>query len=110
MDIFITLIMLAVLTETIWGRFKEIIPDTCPDKIRKVVNLIGTSILGVLIALLTGVDIFELLGYAEKLPILGGILTGLLVGGGSNYVHDLTRKLRNENTAIDGIVIDSPEE
>jgi hypothetical protein len=96
MESILMILMLAILSEAIWGRIKEVIPENCSDKVRRVVNLLGTSILGILVALMTGADIFELLGFAGHLQYIGVVLTGLIVGGGSNYIHDLISKLRTE--------------
>jgi hypothetical protein len=49
---------------------------------------VSAALVGVLVALLAGLDIFApILG--DKTPLLNQLLTGLAIGRGANYAHDL---------------------
>ena len=78
------IIMVALITEALWETLKMI-------KSPGGVNLdrIGVMLLGVLVALVTGIDLFELAGITLKVPFLGSALTGLLISRGSNFIHDV---------------------
>jgi hypothetical protein len=48
------------------------------------------AVVGVTLALLYGLDaMHQSLGLSPRLPHVGEVLTGLVLGRGSNYVHDL---------------------
>ncbi|MFO7585996.1 MAG: hypothetical protein R6W69_14810 [Anaerolineales bacterium] len=47
---------------------------------------IGT---GIVVCLVTGVDLFTSLGFEINTPILGQALTGIIASRGSNLVHDI---------------------
>lgn len=96
-------IMLAFVTEALWETIKLV-------KDRKGINLdrIGVMLLGILVAVAGGIDIFKAVGVDMKnIPFLGNVLTGLLISRGSNFLHDLmgsmgqvyqTRKINSSST------------
>ena len=47
------------------------------------------ALVGIALALLYQVDLLALFGLAAIHPIVGYIITGILIGRGSNYLHDL---------------------
>ncbi len=51
-------------------------------------------ILGIIVCLGTGVDIFALVGIPMKIPYLGMVLTGVLASRGSNVMHDIIKYLQ----------------
>ena len=46
-----------------------------------------------LLSLLCGVDVIEAVGIAQRIPYIGCIITGVLMSRGSNYLHELVKKL-----------------
>jgi len=56
---------------------------------------------GILICLFIDVDIFRQLGFAEKIPYLGSVLTGVIVSRGSNFVHDIFKYVNGKAQADD---------
>lgn len=50
---------------------------------------------GLVVAVSTGLDLFALVGFQIQVPFLGSILTGILFGRGSNYVHDVLIRLQS---------------
>lgn len=52
-------------------------------------QIIVALVLGILVAVGYGLDIFALFGMVSVIPYLGTVLTGILISRGSNYVYDL---------------------
>lgn len=50
--------------------------------------------LGVVVSLNYDLDFFTVLGLEGKVPIIGAVMTGLIVGRGSNFVSDLVGLIR----------------
>jgi hypothetical protein len=97
----VIIVVVSVLAEAVWENLKQLFPETGFIKsIWEYINKIGSLITGVLLALVTGVNIFPLLGVNVKVEVLGVILTGILLGRGSNYVHDLLSKLKPKNQQV----------
>ena len=51
--------------------------------------------LGILLCILANVDFFALVGVELSIPIVGVVLSGLLVSRGSNFVHDFVQLVYN---------------
>jgi len=67
--------------------------DTEENKPQRTVILNGLSaILGVLIAVNFSIGLFVLLGGSERFAGVDQVLTGVLVGRGSNYIHGFVEK------------------
>lgn len=56
-------------------------------------QVVGAIALGILISFNLTLDFFEVLGIPEAYPVIGTILTGILISRGSNYVYDLYKRL-----------------
>lgn len=57
---------------------------------------LGTSLVGGLIVSINyDVDLFKLAGMEGKVPVIGAILTGLIVSRGSNVVSDVVDRLNS---------------
>lgn len=54
---------------------------------------IGSIVVGVLVCVGYNIDLFALVGLQTDIPYLGAVLSGLLLGRGSNFVADLFKKL-----------------
>ena len=88
---FAQLIIIAILVEAIWENLKMVF-----DKSKLNVNMIGSLILAMLVCVLAQIDIFAIVGITLKLPIIGYLLTGIVVSRGANFVNDLFKKLKGE--------------
>ena len=60
------------------------------------IDRVGALIVGIVMALITKLDILDFLGIKCVIPIIGYILTGVLISRGANFMHDLTRKISLE--------------
>jgi|SRR5690554_232666 len=86
------LIAIAVVAESIWETIKMIGKDGQFNWDR-----IGAMIIGLLIAIGTGADLFQLLAIPFRIPYIGTVLTGLLISRGANFMHDLYKALKIGN-------------
>ncbi|HEX2174156.1 MAG TPA: hypothetical protein VHL09_17115 [Dehalococcoidia bacterium] len=77
-------LVLVLLTESLIEYFTEGV--VLPAWAKKV----AAAVVGVALALLYDVDLItQLVGTAPILPYVGPVLTGLILGRGANYVHDV---------------------
>ncbi len=57
------------------------------------------SVVGVILCLAYNIDALADLGLGPRLPYVGQILTGLILGRGANYVHDFYTRFTQKRTA-----------
>ena len=80
--------ILAFLCEAVWENLRMIWENG-----KFNVNRLGALILGIILALATQIDLFEVL-QIKIVPILGSIFTGILISRGANFIHDLFAKIQ----------------
>lgn len=105
MEQLITIIILAILVETIIEYFKKGIPAF---KNSEEAILIASAFLGILLCFTVGADVLDHFGLAERLPYVGTVLTGIVVGGGSNMVFDFIKRIRGAKEELK--VLSIPED
>lgn len=84
----VTIITIALLVEAIWETLKMVWQDGKAN-----VNTIGALLVGVLISILAKLDIFAIQGISLSVPVVGYVLTGILLSRGANFIHDLFNKI-----------------
>lgn len=84
----VTIITIALLVEAIWETLKLVWQE---GKIN--INTIGALIVGIGVSILAKIDIFAMQGISLSIPLIGWILTGVLMSRGANFIHDLFNKL-----------------
>lgn len=84
----VTIITIALLVEAIWETLKMVWKDGKAN-----VNTIGALIVGVGVSILAKIDIFAMQGISLSIPLVGWVLTGILMSRGANFIHDLFNKL-----------------
>ena len=84
----IQLIILSLLAEAIWENLKMIWENG-----KFSINRLGALIVSVIVAISTKINLFEILDF-EIFPILGSVLTGILISRGANVLHDLLTKIQ----------------
>lgn len=84
------LIVLALIGESIW----ETIKMTWQNG-KVSIDRIGALIVGLLLALGTGMDIMSMVGVPMHYSIIGIILTGILISRGANFMHDILTAISN---------------
>lgn len=93
----LSLIVLALIGEAVWETLKLTWQG---GKIS--VDRVGALVVGLLLALGTGLDLMAMVGVPLKIPYVGMVLTGLLISRGANFVHDLLASINNvqQNTKV----------
>ena len=87
----LAILLLAALAEGIVEYFLK--PWVKPDGVevplwRSMVLRYSAAVVGVGLCLAYAVDLLSLIGLVGRVPFVGEVLTGLLVGRGSNYIND----------------------
>ena len=85
------LVIIAILVEAIWENLKMIW-----DKNKLNINMLGSLLLSMIICVLAQINIFKIVGIELIVPIIGYLLTGIIVSRGANFVNDLFSKLNNK--------------
>ena len=68
------LIIIAILVEAIWENLKMIW-----DKNKLNINMLGSLLLSMIICVLAQINIFKIVGIELIVPIIGSLLTGIIV-------------------------------
>lgn len=83
----LTIIVVATLVEAIWENLKMIWQSG-----KVSIDMIGSLIVSIVIAILTKIDVFNALGITINI-YAGSFLTGIIISRGANFVHDLLAKV-----------------
>lgn len=86
----LSLIVLGLIGEAIWETLKMTWQN---GKIS--INRIGALVIGLVLALGTGLDLMAMVGIPMSVPYVGVILTGLLISRGANFIHDILASINN---------------
>ena len=88
----ISILLLATLVEG----FTEYVFSDAADHVGFGIGLKYAPLaLGVIVAVLYQVDILASLGVTSSVPYAGYVVSGLIIGRGSNYVNDIISKFRS---------------
>ena len=88
MEGFLVLIIMAMLIESVWETVKM-----CWEHGMVSVSKIGVIVVSVLMAVLCNVNLFMLLGIDIAVPVVGCVLTGVLMSRGADFTHKLIKQL-----------------
>lgn len=88
MEKLLIIIMIALIAESVWETLKMTWQE---GKIS--VDRIGALVVALVLCIGVKLDILSLLGINTTIPLLGVILTGILISRGSNFIHDLLIRL-----------------
>ena len=80
-------IILAIMVEAIVENLK------CAYKDSLQPSVIGSLVISISVCVLTGVDVFEIIGLPIKVAFVGSIFTGVIAARGANFVNDLFTRL-----------------
>lgn len=86
---FAQLVIVAILVEAIWENIKMVYQSG-----KVSISMIGSLVISILLCTLTRIDIFPIVGLTISVPIVGSVLTGIIVSRGANFVNDLFTKLK----------------
>lgn len=99
MEIFIVIIVFAILIQFLVDQIKQILGTKIMQHIQPVLIAV---ILGILFAFMFDLDFFKILKMQSKIPIINYILTGLILSSGAPAIHELLAKLRESRDSIGG--------
>jgi len=85
------LVIVAILIEAIWENLKMIWQNG-----KFSIDKIGALVISILICILAKIDIFPIVNLSISVPVIGSILTGIIVSRGANFVHDLFNKISGD--------------
>lgn len=90
MDGIALVFLLAVVVEKLVQIFKDVVYAIpfLPDKFRPLTLEILSLACGLLLAFQTNIDAFELMNVKIPNPMIGIVVTGLVIGKGANFAHD----------------------
>lgn len=91
MDGLTLVFFLAVVVEKVVEIFKDIVYSIpfFPDKFRPLTLEVLSLACGLLLAFQANIDAFMLLDVKIVNPVIGVAITGLVIGKGANFAHDL---------------------
>ena len=85
------LVIVAILIEAIWENIKMVWQNG-----KFSIDKIGSLVISILICILARIDIFPIVNLSIMVPVIGSILTGIIVSRGANFVHDLFNKISGD--------------
>ena len=85
------LVIVAILIEAIWENIKMVWQNG-----KFSIDRIGSLVISILICILAKIDIFPIVNLSIMVPVIGSILTGIIVSRGANFVHDLFNKISGD--------------
>ena len=85
------LVIVAILIEAIWENLKMVWQNG-----KFSIDKIGSLVISILICILAKIDIFPIVNLSIMVPVIGSILTGIIVSRGANFVHDLFNKISGD--------------
>ena len=85
------LVIVAILIEAIWENIKMVWQNG-----KFSIDKIGSLVISILICILAKIDIFPIVNLSIMVPVIGSILTGIIVSRGANFVHDLFTKISGD--------------
>ena len=95
MQMILLAIVMAVTVEALIEYVKQIARAMSSGEIKAAATQVVSILLGVLLCLAVGADVYGDLGVAFAVPWVGTVLTGIFASRGSNYVSDLAKRLQN---------------
>lgn len=100
---FTHLVLVAFLVEALIQTLKPIYDKETGWNLDKIISVF----VGILVCLVTSVDLFAELGFVVSIPYLGSVLTGVIASRGSNFVHDIFKfvqgKAESQQTELEGV-------
>ena len=90
---FFGLALMAIVIEGVITYIKEIFVNK---------NVMWQQVLGIVLGIVVAIgynaDLFALFSLTSTIPLLGCVLTGVLLSRGSNYIFDLVKQLQGYQT------------
>ena len=92
------LLVFATLIQFLVNRLKAILGA-------KVVKYLPADVLaaflGILFALMFGIDVFKYFGLSTSIPYAGCLISGLIISAGAPAIHELITSIREQRKALE---------
>lgn len=95
MQMILLAVVMAVTVEALIEYVKQIAKALSSGEGKTAATQVASILLGVLLCLAVGADVYGALGVAFAVPWVGTVLTGIFASRGSNYISDLAKRLQN---------------
>jgi len=89
--------MTQLTTFFILSTLVEAVVEYASLKIPSQVKQYAAAIVAVALCMAYNADVLSLLGLTAPYPYVGAVVTGLVLGRGSNYLHDFTARFAPRN-------------
>jgi len=86
----LSIVVLALIGEAVWETLKMTWQNG-----KVSIDRIGALLVGLLLAIGTGMDLLETAGITMRIPFVGTVLTGILISRGANFTHDIVATVSN---------------
>ena len=83
MEKLLVIVMVALIAESVWETLKMTWQEG-----KVSIDRIGALVVALVLSIGVKLDILSLLGINTTIPLLGVILTGILISRGSNFIQD----------------------
>ncbi len=100
MDQLVLIFSVAIIVEALLEYTKSVVYMFTRGCVKCGVIRICAAVIGVGLALLTGVNLFAEFNIPISQPWIGSALTGIIISRGSNYLNDIISRLANPTSAI----------
>ena len=87
------IVAILVLAAVVEGVIAYVLPVNQSETPREWVKYVSAA-LGVVICVAYHADILAMLGIVSPFPFVGSVITGLLVGRGSNFLNDFYTRVK----------------
>jgi hypothetical protein len=81
-----------------WAHIDDPLP---PEQVRElaagIVRYVA-ALVGVILCILYNADLLALAGLTAKVPVVGAVVTGLLIGRGANFINDFADRWLSNRT------------
>lgn len=103
MDGLALVFLLAVVVEKVVEVFKDIVYviPFFPDNFRPLTLELFSMACGLLLAFQSNIDALKLLDVQISNPIIGTVITGLVIGKGANFAHDFFHTVGKDQKSKD---------
>nr|WP_317413880.1 hypothetical protein [uncultured Solibaculum sp.] len=100
MDQLVLIFSVAIIVEALLEYTKSVVYMFTRGCVKCGIIRICAAIIGVGLALLTGVNLFAEFNIPISQPWIGSVLTGIIISRGSNYLNDIISRLTNPTSAV----------
>lgn len=97
MNAIVIVLVLAVTIEAVIDVIKGWVPEGA--HLPSVLWPIVSAALGVALCIVAGVDILALAGVSLAVPLIGQVLTGVLISKSSNFIYDFWERVKGAGGA-----------